>query len=122
MKRILFALAIVLAAPFAARAQAPALTQSAEYAWRLQVDFTVTPSGEVTAAPVTQFYRSDVTLASGSVVAQPDSVPASLSVDLVAQGAKTVTVAGTSYTYAQALAIVQAVLAQERAAQLAPKS
>lgn len=113
---------LLLFTSIAGRAQ----TISAEYPWRLQVDLTYA-AGVLSAAPITQFYRQDVTV-NGAVVAQPapaataaatPAPPASLTVDLVANGAKTVTVSGTTYTYAQAIAIIQAVLAQERAAQIA---
>jgi opacity protein-like surface antigen len=113
-------LAILLSAAVlsvAAVAQAPAISQSSEYPWRLQVDFAYS-GGSITAAPVTQFYRSDVTQGT-VIIAQPASNPESLTVDLVANGAKTVTVNGTTYTYSQAVQILTAIFAQERAAQLA---
>ena len=111
MKTILAILAFVA---LAVAGHAQSITQSAEYPWRLQVDFT----GTITAAPITQFYRSDVTQGS-AVIAQPSSTPSSLVVDLVANGTKTVTVNGHAITYAQVLATLQAIMAQERAAQLA---
>jgi opacity protein-like surface antigen len=116
-------LAILLSAAVlsvAAVAQAPAISQSSEYPWRLQVDFAYS-GGSITAAPVTQFYRSDVTQGT-VIIAQPASNPASLTVDLVANGAKTVTVNGATYTYNQAVQILTAIFAQERAAQLAAPS
>lgn len=114
MKTILAILAFVA---LAVAGHAQSITQSAEYPWRLQVDFTYT-TGTITAAPITQFYRSDVTQGS-AVIAQPSSTPSSLVVDLVANGTKTVTVNGHAITYAQVLATLQAIMAQERAAQLA---
>ncbi|HEY1791565.1 MAG TPA: hypothetical protein VGG34_01490 [Opitutaceae bacterium] len=96
----------------------PVIVQSPEYPWRLQVDFTYV-DGALTAAPITQFYQSDITQGS-DVIAQPPSVPPSLTVDLVANGSKTVTIGGTTYTYAQVIAMMTAIFAQERAAQLAP--
>jgi hypothetical protein len=111
-------LALVLGLVLSAAAQTPPLAQSLEYPWRLQVDFTYS-AGALVSAPIVQFYRSDIT--QGSVLrAQPDSTPPSLTVDLVQSGSRTVTVGGTTYTYAQAIGIVTAILAQERAAQLAP--
>lgn len=116
MKILRFVALLALALP--ALAQSPAITQSAAYPWRLQVDF-VTPAGggTITAAPVTQFYRSDV-MQGSVVIAQPASAIPALTVDLVAKAASTVTVNGTTYTYAQALQIMTAIFAQERAAQL----
>lgn len=114
MKTILAIIALALAP--VAFAQSPSISQSAEYPWRLQIcDFAYT-AGSLTAAPVTVFYRADITQGT-TLLAQQPSTPASTTFDLVASGAKTVTVSGTTYTYAQALAIIQAIAAQERAAQ-----
>lgn len=98
-------------------AQSPTITQSAEYPWRIQCDFTYV-NGTLTSAPIVQFYRSDVA-SNGTVIAQPSSTPSSLTVDLVQKASSTVTVNGQTYTYGQAIEIVTALLAQERATQLA---
>jgi len=64
------------------------------------------------------FYQSTITNG-GTFVSNVQSVPQTLSVDLVAQAASTVVYEGTTYTYGQALGIMNAIFAQERAAELA---
>ena len=111
----LFLLAL-LALPLASKAQ---LVQSAEYPWRVQIcDLAYNTTGSLTACPVTVFYQSSVL--NGSVfVSNVQSVPQTLTVDLVAKAASTVIYEGTTYTYGQAFAIMNAIFAQERAAELA---
>ena len=114
MKKLL--LLALLAFPFLAKAQ---LVQSAEYSWRVQIcDLTYDLNGQLTACPVTVFYQSTITN-SGVFVANVPSVPQTLSVDLVKQATSTVVYQGTTYTYGQALGIMNAIFAQERAAELA---
>ena len=67
------------------------------------------------------FYQSTITNG-GAFVSNVQSVPQTLSVDLVAQTASTVVYNGTTYTYGQALGIMNAIFAQERAAELAKAS
>jgi hypothetical protein len=114
MKKLLCFLGLLALPVFA---QSPTITQSAEYPWRLQCDFTYT-SGTISAAPITQFYQTDLT-SNGVLLTHATSTPSALTVDLVAKASSTVTVNGTTYTYAQAIQIVTALLAQERVAQLA---
>lgn len=120
MKRILIALILSVSALAAVRAQQTA-TVGAEYPWRLQVDLTYA-SGALSAAPVTQFYRSDVTL-NGAVIAEAPSAMPTLSLDLVAHGADTVSVTingtPTTLTVANLVAGLQAYLAAQRTSELA---
>ena len=103
MKKLL--LLALLALPLASKAQ---LVQSAEYPWRVQIcDLAYNTSGSLTACPVTVFYQSSVL--NGSVfVSNVQSVPQTLTVDLVAKAASTVVYEGTTYTYGQAFAIIDA--------------
>jgi len=113
MKKLL--ILALLALPLISKAQ---LVQSAEYPWRVQIcDLTYNTSGSLTACPVTVFYQSSVL--NGSVfVSNVQSVPQTLTVDLVAKAASTVVFQGTTYTYGQAFGIMNAIFAQERAAEL----
>jgi hypothetical protein len=89
-----------------------------EYNWRTQCDFSYSPDlTTTTAAPFTEFYQSNI-VTDGTVVGTIPSTPWSLTVDLVAKGTSTVVVSGNTYTYSQALSILQAIFAQERTAQL----
>ena len=115
MKKLLCILGLV-ALTFSARAQS--LTQGTEYPWRVQITDLGYTSGSLTAVPVTVFYRSDVTNGS-AVVVQVPSTPATLQVDLIAKASSTVTVSGTTYTYGQIFALMNAIFVQERSAQLA---
>ena len=117
MKKLL--LLALLALPLVGKAQ---LVQSPEYSWRVQIcDLTYNANQQLTACPVTVFYQSTITNA-GAFVSNVQSVPQTLSVDLVAQAASTVVYNGTTYTYGQALGIMNAIFAQERAAELAKSS
>ena len=117
MKKLL--LLALLALPLVGKAQ---LVQSPEYSWRVQIcDLTYNASQQLTACPVTVFYQSTITNG-GAFVSNVQSVPQTLSVDLVAQAASTVVYEGTTYTYGQALGIMNAIFAQERAAELAKAS
>jgi len=114
MKKLL--LLALLALPLVGKAQ---LVQSPEYSWRVQIcDLSYDLNGQLTACPVTVFYQSTITNA-GAFVSNVQSVPQTLSVDLVAQAASTVVYNGTTYTYGQALGIMNAIFAQERANELA---
>ena len=114
MKKLL--LLALLALPLISKAQ---LVQSPEYSWRVQIcDLTYNNNQQLTACPVTVFYQSTITNG-GAFVSNVQSVPQTLSVDLVAQAASTVVYEGTTYTYGQALGIMNAIFAQERAAELA---
>jgi len=117
MKKLL--LLALLALPLISKAQ---LVQSPEYSWRVQIcDLTYNNNQQLTACPVTVFYQSTITNG-GAFVSNVQSVPQTLSVDLVAQAASTVVYEGTTYTYGQALGIMNAIFAQERAAELAKAS
>ena len=117
MKKLL--LLALLALPLVGKAQ---LVQSPEYSWRVQIcDLTYNNNQQLTACPVTVFYQSTITN-SGAFVSNVQSVPQTLSIDLVAQAASTVVYNGTTYTYGQALGIMNAIFAQERAAELAKAS
>lgn len=114
MKKLL--LLALLALPLVGKAQ---LVQSPEYSWRVQIcDLTYNASGSLTACPVTVFYQSSVTN-NGAFVANVQSNPQTLTVDLVAKKDSTVEFGGTTYTYGQAFGIINAIFTQERAAQLA---
>ena len=114
MKKLL--ILALLALPLVGKAQ---LVQSPEYSWRVQIcDLSYDLNGQLTACPVTVFYQSTITNA-GAFVSNVQSVPQTLSVDLVAQAASTVVYNGTTYTYGQALGIMNAIFAQERANELA---
>ena len=114
MKKLL--ILALLALPLISKAQ---LVQSPEYSWRVQIcDLTYNASQQLTACPVTVFYQSTITNG-GTFVSNVQSVPQTLCVDLVAQAASTVVYNGTTYTYGQALGIMNAIFAQERAAELA---
>ena len=94
---------------------------SAEYAYNVGLSMVIndqTPSAIV----FTMFYRKDVTVvAGGAIVDQVQSVPNSVSVDLVANAANNVaTVGGVTYTGAQVTAILAAMAAQARVAQGGP--
>ena len=117
MKKLL--ILALLALPLISKAQ---LVQSPEYSWRVQIcDLTYNANQQLTACPVTVFYQSTITN-SGAFVSNVQSVPQTLSIDLVAQAASTVVYNGTTYTYGQALGIMNAIFAQERAAELAKAS
>ena len=117
MKKLL--ILALLALPLISKAQ---LVQSPEYSWRVQIcDLTYNANQQLTACPVTVFYQSTITNG-GVFVSNVQSVPQTLSVDLVAQAASTVVYGGTTYTYGQALGIMNAIFAQERAAELAKAS
>ena len=114
MKKLL--ILALLALPLASKAQ---LVQSPEYSWRVQIcDLTYNASGSLTTCPVTVFYQSTIT-SNGTFVSNVQSVPQTLTVDLVAKAASTVVFQGTTYTYGQAFGIINAIFTQERAAQLA---
>jgi len=102
----------------------PNLTQSPEYPIRLRVDaFSYDANGNMTAAPVSQWYVFDVlngTEKIATVPSTPNGAPDNVSIDFVAHPTDTVTVGGVSYTRLQAIQILSAFLAQDRAAQLAP--
>jgi len=117
MKKLL--ILALLALPLVSKAQ---LVQSPEYSWRVQIcDLTYNANQQLTACPVTVFYQSTITNG-GTFVSNVQSVPQTLSVDLVAQAASTVVYNGTTYTYGQALGIMNAIFAQERAVELAKAS
>ena len=117
MKKLL--ILALLALPLISKAQ---LVQSPEYSWRVQIcDLSYNNNQQLTACPVTVFYQSTITNG-GAFVSNVQSVPQTLSVDLVAQAASTVVYNGTTYTYGQALGIMNAIFAQERAAELAKAS
>jgi hypothetical protein len=114
MKKLL--ILALLALPLISKAQ---LVQSPEYSWRVQIcDLTYDLNQQLTACPVTVFYQSTITNA-GVFVSNVPSVPQTLNVDLVKQASSTVVYQGTTYTYGQALGIMNAIFAQERAAELA---
>ena len=93
MKKLL--ILALLALPLISKAQ---LVQSPEYSWRVQIcDLTYNASQQLTACPVTVFYQSTITNG-GTFVSNVQSVPQTLSVDLVAQAASTVVYNGTTYT------------------------
>jgi hypothetical protein len=102
----------------------PNLTQTPEYPIRLRVDaFSYDANGNMTAAPVSQWYVFDVlngTEKIATVPSTPNGAPDNVSIDFVAHASDSVTVVGVSYTRAQALAILTAFLAQDRATQLSP--
>ena len=117
MKKLL--ILALLALPLISKAQ---LVQSPEYSWRVQIcDLSYNNNQQLTACPVTVFYQSTITNG-GAFVSNVQSVPQTLYVDLVAQAASTVVYNGTTYTYGQALGIMNAIFAQERAAELAKAS
>ena len=114
MKKLL--ILALLALPLLSKAQ---LVQSPEYSWRVQIcDLTYNNNQQLTACPVTVFYQSSVTN-NGAFVANVQSNPQTLTVDLVAKKDSTVEFGGTTYTYGQAFGIINAIFTQERAAQLA---
>jgi len=99
-----------------------ATTITNEYNNYLQCNFNYSPDlTTLIAAPFIEFYQSNV-LNDGVVVSTIQSNPSSLTVDLVAKGTSTVVVSGNTYTYSQALSILQAIFAQERTAQLNPST
>ena len=112
---------LLLAGLFAVAAfsQTTTVVQTPEYIWRVQISqLTHDSNGQPTSVPVEVFYRSDV-LNGTEVIAQAPSEPSNLTVDVAANGAKTVTFAGQTYSYGQGFAIMSAIFAQERATQLA---
>lgn len=96
-------------------------TLSAEYAYNVALSM-VTVGQTPTSIVFTMLYRKDVTVnVGGAIVDQVASVPASVSVDLVANAANTLcTVNAVAYTGAQITAILAAMAAQARAAQGGP--
>lgn len=91
-------------------------TVSNEYIWRWQCDPTFGVDGSVVGTPLQVFYRKDLDLGDGS---PKTTIPSDkgLTVDLVANATKTVTVGQATYTYGELVEGLIAVMAQERAAQ-----
>jgi len=114
MKKLL--LLALLTLPLISKAQ---LVQTPEYPWRVTVsDLSYDASQNLTGCPVTVYYRSSI-LTGNSLVANVQSNPQTLTLDLVAKANSTVVFNGTTYTYGQAFAIMNAIFAQERANELA---
>ena len=97
-----------------------AMTRGNEYPYSGLINIGYV-SGSISSFIVSETFHKDIsTVAGGNIAVQVDSVPSSVSVDLVANASKTVTVSSTVYTYAQAQAILQAIVAQERVSQGGP--
>lgn len=118
MKLKLYLLLAALVSPVLAVGPT-ALTQSVEQPTSGSFSIT-TVNGSITAFTLTQNYAKNVTTIGGAMIVQVAPVPSSVSIDLVANAAKTVTVNATQYTYAQVQAIVEGVMAQERTTQGGP--
>ena len=118
MKFILRSLILALAFSAGAYAQSGTITQTPEYIWRVQIPTLTYSAGLPSSVPVQVFYRTDI-LNGATVIDQPGSTPGDLTVDVAINGTKTVTLGGQTYTYGQAFAVMNAIFAQERAAQLA---
>jgi len=93
-----------------------AATQSAAYPFQIVFNINTT-NGAITALTATEYFRTDVTVG-GVVTAQPPA-PLALNLDFLGTGSKTITVLGQTFTYAQVWTALNAVLNQERTAQVA---
>jgi hypothetical protein len=109
--KTLLALLCLICLPFAARAQ---WTQGPTVLWRYQCD----PAADGSAAKVDAFFNQTLTGPNGATTSNDLG---SVSFDLVAKGATTVTAAGVTITYAQLAALNAAACAQEFAAKLTAK-
>lgn len=121
MKLSTLILAFLMSAALVRAQDAPAApqaaTQSAEYPVRIQFDVGMT-NGSMTSLTATEFFKTDLTVG-GVIVAHPPSNPEVRVLDLIGTGSRTVNVLGKTFTYTQVWTALQAVLAQERAAQVA---
>jgi len=110
MKKLLL-LASLLALPL--YADAPAVSLSAEYPWRVQCDVVYDVNGSLISAPVQVYFHKDV-ISGGLAIAKQET--GIVQWDAVKSGAKTVTVGGKTYTYGEIMSAVIAISAQEKAA------
>lgn len=89
-------------------------TISPEYVWRWQCDPIFDEAGNVTGTPLQVFYRKDLDLGDGSKAFINSE--SGMTVDLVKDAAKTITVGDVTHSYGEIVQSLIAIVAQERAA------
>lgn len=105
-------LLVGLLAFFALGAASPTYTSGPDTLWRLQVDPTFNADGTVSTNTVTAFYKATFTNTIDPTD-HFDKALGSVAIDCVKDAAKTVTVSGKTYTYAEIATAMAAAAAQE---------